>query len=106
SPSSGRSWPAKRRSRVVLPTPFGPTRPTRSPANSSKPISANNGPSSKPRARREQLNNSMVNSGIGLCLQETFDEARVRGESQGTLEERPGFILSVIKPQFVAVEEG
>ena len=49
SPSSGRSRPARRRSRVVLPTPLGPTRPTRSPACSSKPTSSNSGPSSKPR---------------------------------------------------------
>src|SRR5208282_3789728 len=59
---SGRSVPASRRSRVVLPAPLGPTRPTRSPAYSSKPISSNRGPSSKPRDRLEQLNNSMLDT--------------------------------------------
>ena len=48
------------RNSVVLPTPLGPTRPTRSPACSSKPTFSNSGPSSKPRDKREQLSNSIV----------------------------------------------
>src|SRR5260370_14993812 len=60
SPPSGWSRPASSRSRVVLPMPLGPTRPTRWPAYNSKPISSNKGIWSNPRVRWEQLNSSMV----------------------------------------------
>src|ERR1700722_6613905 len=36
SPSSGRSWPQTQLNNVVLPAPLGPTRPTLSPAQTSK----------------------------------------------------------------------
>src|SRR3984957_6917215 len=36
SPSSGRNWPQTQLNRVVLPAPLGPTRPTLSPAQTSK----------------------------------------------------------------------
>src|SRR5262249_17503949 len=58
-PSSGWSSPARIFMSVVLPTPFGPTNPTRSPARSSKPTLRNSGPSSKPRDSSVQLSNSM-----------------------------------------------
>src|SRR4051812_42376663 len=108
--------------------PLGPTRPTRSPPPSSKPTSWNRGPSSKPRARLEQLSNSMsvvsgqwsVVSGLeplttdhwqlalphddgdpGPGLQEALDGTLVGSDAGGPLEQRPRFFLAAIKPQLI-----
>src|SRR3954447_10423631 len=53
------------RNSVVLPTPLGPTRPTRWPANNSKPMPSKSGPASKPRERSAQLRSSMALVGGG-----------------------------------------
>ena len=87
--SSGRSRPARMRSRVVLPTPLGPTRPTRSPACSSKPTFRNRGPASKPRDRSEQLSNSIVQYRHSLPL--ARGRPRARSAKQGRAATVPGF---------------
>src|SRR5262249_24102362 len=93
SPSSGRSRPASRRKRVVLPTPLGPTRPARSPACSSKPTFSDSGPSSKPRVRREQLSNSIGRrargSWVGPPCRPSFYRGLVR------LRVSPGAVILV-----------
>ena len=58
-PESGSSWPARMRSSVVLPAPFGPTKPIRSPAWISNETCSKSGVASYPRDRFEQDSNSM-----------------------------------------------
>src|SRR5262245_5593540 len=69
---------------VVLPAPFGPTSPTRSPWNNSKETPSNNGPRSNARERFSQLSNSISWSyrstyprSLRLCM-----NSRARAEAQ------------------------
>src|SRR5262249_55408715 len=132
SPASGLSSPARMRMSVVLPAPFGPTKPTRSPWYSSNDRSSNSGPRSYARMSPVQLSNSihdppggnaqrrMPNDrgggslGIGhwsfLRTSAAFDlepggGGLALGEVAGFQDQFPRLVLLAVEPELVAEQE-
>src|SRR5437899_1335220 len=109
------------RKRVVLPTPLGPTNPTRWPAYSSKPKSSKSGSASNARRNCEQLNSNMelLCGKDEICgralrragrdsiarLQEQIDQGGI-GDERPHLAKQPDRVLALfVKPALLSQQK-
>src|ERR1043166_7475378 len=98
------------RSNVVLPTPLGPTRPTRWPAKSSNPNSSKSGSASNARRRLEQLNNNMrllcgKYEECSLGFQEQVHQGGIGHKRPDALKQFGAVVTAVIEPALIRQQE-